>query len=1010
MPSQYVSDINPQSLGVLQPIRPPQVSLSLPNPLGVAPFFQAQQLIQNNRRLDQADLSMALQEKQMDFERSKLLFQQTQEIIDHQNSIFERSYSGQKSASKGNAGMFGDYGIDTNYERGKAFQERLDAKQKQFLDSTTSKFNLAYPQSKRDPNSMNDLLVEMSMGKSRLQQEIMTDPEYRELANQHMKYKTFNDQIADLRTKGFDVNESKRQEIQAAYERLQNNITPYEGRLKDIGILNSAPEMINGVAYKGKDALATLQEAAKTIYAPEDLGVVNDNIPGAEGAVVAQKRRVTRSRDEALPILIGKAKSDPNIIKTFEAVSGSNPNDPDYETKLANWVAGVTDSYGVAKDMENILIDAAARIIQDPTKKQLADLKESSTGTSYGSARVNRFDDKTEEGRRLNDLTSRYSFEGFDLDKVSNDQLRTVDEIRNKFGRNSIVEEVDPKTGQKTIWQVRVDKETGERIPETDPKTGKESPYSKIGDPLMVLPIKVYEKDEKNSPKGSEVYQRGQVFTEKGAKLVPAFESGRLENFRNKVSKLRDLGETNVVVRASESPSSLAEDPDGAIGRYQFQGVHRTGFLNYIGDKTENTKDWTKAYEKLGKDEFARLEDQYYNEKIKNPAVEYLNSKLKENGINIEDSEGLKEFIGSSANQSSEKGWKKFFNKAVDALKQTKETIDSSTVLDVLYQERVKYISEVPEHKRGSYKENWGEIAVNRPFQDYVASQDIIDEEEDRPARQYEIKNDLSYGNQIVSMKENLNGNKGSDVTNIENTDPIKSKLLSGEKLSSDEINNKIKDITGKDIDYTEGSANMVKGNSLIGTLKTKIEVEKSSLDRYKDRYKIENKKREDKGEPLLGRIEDDPEFFKKSQEIQKLEKEIETEKEKNLQKGRSELIKHYFKDEVIQSANKLSEEIIDIILPNSTKSFDLEEISDFEGEIDESAVDPNELIIKRNGKVIERILKKDFPNWIEKNIVNAAINRYDPINFARENMKNKSKNVQPSSATSLEEKINRYK
>ena len=67
MPSQIISDINPNSLGALQPIRGVGVQRSIPTTLNITPYIQGQSVVQNNRRLGLAEEQFSLEKKQFEF-------------------------------------------------------------------------------------------------------------------------------------------------------------------------------------------------------------------------------------------------------------------------------------------------------------------------------------------------------------------------------------------------------------------------------------------------------------------------------------------------------------------------------------------------------------------------------------------------------------------------------------------------------------------------------------------------------------------------------------------------------------------------------------------------------------------------------------------------------------------------------------------------------------------------------------------------------------------------------
>lgn len=473
-----VEPVNNNSLGVLQPIRPPQYQLTNPNPLNPAPFFQALQFNNQQQQMELQRLDQGLRQKELDFRQSALTFQQTKEILDYQNKAFENLYESNKQGTGSVQSPYGSVGVDTRYKLGQAFQAKIDADVAGFLDSTTKSYG-SVAAGTGEPNSkdLNKLLYEMSSGQNKLQQSILQDPMYRELTGQTRQFGEFMKQVAEARKNGLYVDQRKVDEVLSVYERLQNGES--ESRLADIGALNRALPSIQNIVFDADGAVKRLNTAATEIYKPYEIGEDVED-PRAPGTVFTRKREVRRSLDEGTAELINFAKSDPDLIKMFSAATGLyNPEDPKFDEAFGKWVRNATAVKAPLKGYENIITDAGPDVIRDP-----ADFLKGKAGRT-GSVE-SRFGN-TEAGIRAQLKLDDFNREG--LEVISGGDTGVWDYSQMKPG--TTIREVDEETGNINIYKIQVDSDGNPIMKKDLNEKGKAIPGTehvvKVGDPILVL-------------------------------------------------------------------------------------------------------------------------------------------------------------------------------------------------------------------------------------------------------------------------------------------------------------------------------------------------------------------------------------------------------------------------------------------------------------------------------------------------------------------------------------------
>lgn len=792
-----VEPVNNNSLGVLQPIRPPQYQLTNPNPLNPAPFFQALQFNNQQQQMELQRLDQGLRQKDLDFRQSMLTFQQTKEILDYQNKAFENLYESNKQGTGSVQSPYGSTGLDTRFKLGQSLQAKLDAETAQFLDRNTKAYG-AISAGTGEPNSkdLNKLLYEMVSGQSKLKQNMLQDPMYRELTGQTRQFGEFMKQLSKAREEDLYVDQRKVDEVFAAYQRLQNGeYDPTDtktSKYTDIGILNKSIPGIQNIVFDAKSGITRLKTAATELYKPYEIAEQVED-PRAPGVVFEQKRQIRRSLEEGTAELVNFVKSDQDLTKMFSAATGLyDPEDPKYNDALVKWVKDATAPLAPLKGYENVITDAGPETIYDP-----ADYLKGKASAAAGGAGSTDL---------LPGVTSK---EGMAANAIYRGAQERNEEITGPYGTEKAIldiaetppgdleyEIIDEKTGAKNVYRVRRDKDgvaLTKRVT-TDGKT------ESVPDRVLIATIS---KRKAPAAVGGVQYPQGKVDTQLGA-VVPTFQPGQLNTYRTRVAEAYARGEQNPIARLSENASqdSLAVDPQGARGRYQLHGVHQSNFLKSLGETN-----WNKAYEKLGAEEFAKKEDEYFNKNIRDKSLEYTAQAFKKAGFDeswldwsyakTEDGGGVwnsvNDYIASTANQSGD--YQKIIDKAVKTFGDL-GTYLAKDFLKSLYEARVDYITNLPDSIKGPYKDKWHEVAVNRPYQDYVVALDRINQLSGAPAQELEEVENPNQGEQATSEMPTASPQEAGSGLNAvqEAVSEVFSKNLGKEEIA------KIYELTGKPV------------------------------------------------------------------------------------------------------------------------------------------------------------------------------------------------------------------
>lgn len=997
-----IADINPNSLGPLQPIRAPQVPISIPNPLSVAPFFQGQQLMQNERRLDQQDIAMALQEKQFDLAMSDLVFRQTKEILDMGDVSVENAYNEHTSrqSSQGGSGYGSQLGLDMGYKKHVELAEKANARIGDFESKMLS--GLAGTLKGGDPKGMNMLLADLSKGLIENRRALQNDPEYIKYAVQHQKFNRFLKGTAAEIAKGNSVDELQYRRTEQLYKKFADgdHLTLRETQELDELLSNSN---IQAMTFNQEKGLKWLKDTIDAAAAPilEEEGI-DTNDPRLPGYGIVKSKKTWADPADVMHEVVRAAAVNEDLIKMFKAATGLDIRDKKNYGAFANWVAVQAKPY--LHPGGQFTSDVGA-VIVDPTEvlKAKAYAENANGGGSAESGRSGStgvFSDKTEDERAAGGYYQDLRDRGLEVISGGRTGIAAVAKLKLK-NPASVIEEVDPNTGEVKIYQVQTDKETGAPIMEPDyDAKGKAIPGSdhvvKIGGPILTLGKR---STGIQTPPGGIQYQQGTVDTSIG-QAVPTFQPGQLDAYRSRVASAYEKGEQNPIVRASENANqdSLTVDPQGARGRYQFHGAHQIEFLKSLGET-----DWKKAYDKLGAEEFAKKEDEYFNKNIRDKALEYTGQAFKRIYKNEGDPQGYDEwgyynkgdkgeywnavndYIASTANQSGD--YQKIIDKAIqkfveqDNSDPESESDEAKRFLKSLYETRVEYISNLPDSVKGPYKDKWHEVAVNRPYQDYIAALDRINTLTGEAPQQLQ-------GTQSVSaVPASVEAPSASETapTPVAQPDAVQTRLLSGGDFSPEELVTELQAI-GEDIPgdrYVNRFG--IPGPSTfskIGEVNADLQKAQDVVSAFDVEYSVKNKIREEKGEPLLDKTQD-KEYKKAVAELNKLQTYQSKLVREFAPQAKDLLIERKFPEESAESYRLYSEAIVDTLV-TSIDEIDLETISDLKGSMTESRVDGSEVIIKETGKKPLRISKSELPNWVRQHARRSAFASTDPIELRR--------------------------
>lgn len=1007
-----ISDINPNSLGPLQPIRAPQVPVSIPNPLSVAPFFQGQQLQQNERRLDQQDIAMALQEKQFDLAMSELVFRQTKEILDMGDMSVENAYNEHTSrqSSQGGSGYGSQLGLDMGYKKHVELAEKANSRIGDFESKMLS--GLAGTLKGGDPKGMNMLLADLSKGLIENRRALQNDPEYIKYAVQHQKFNRFLKGTAAEIAKGNSVDELQYRRTEQLYKKFADgdHLTLRETQELDELLSNSN---IQAMTFNQEKGLKWLKETIDAAAAPilEEEGI-DTNDPRLPGYGIVKSKKTWADPADVMHEVVRAAAVNEDLIKMFKAATGLDIRDKKNYGAFANWVAVQAKPY--LHPGGQFTTDVGA-VIVDPTEVLKSRAAARGTdSTTTGSPFTGNTESERQADRYYNDLLNK----GLEIPLGELSDVAAIAALKaNNPG--SILEETDPNTGEVKVWRVKVDAQ-GNPITEVKyDADNKEIPNSehivKVGQPLLVLQ-KRKTVSSTTSPNTSTygdyavVVEDGIDGTNKTA--VPAIDNAGLTVQR--VAQLRKQGLKHPVVRLGENrdQSNTATSPAGDKGLFQFNPEsHLPAFLKSI-----NQPDWDTALAKLGDEEFRRLQEEYYDKEIFTPAINKVQSKLNKalpDAVDITKDgywEGVREYIGSTANQSG--GWETIVDNAIKRLftdfDEGEDLENAKSFLKLLQEERTKYIMKqgpTVRTKAGLTKPGqWEEAGINRPFRDYIGSLAIMQEYAPVP----ELDNILRGGTPVVESQaatlpsassipvspQQVEAQVMDDDANLHPAiKRVQGVYLSGQKPSPAKMMEFINEagLITPDREITSPSrlaklaGVTTSGPSEITRANEALQRAENDLQLIENKIKEESKASQRRGEGVIVK-ETDPRYIKAANAV-------------DVALGKREDLAYKFADEAdailkaeafpteAKEAYKLAANYLADAIGFTTK-YDLDGINpELEGTIIEYEDDPGVFSLQEKGKKERDITLKELAEWIEDNAKAFAFKQTDPVELRRAKM-----------------------
>lgn len=1013
MPSQVISDINPNSLGPLQPIRAPQVPVSIPNPLSVAPFFQGQQLMQNERRLDQQDIAMALQEKQFDLAMSDLVFRQTKEILDMGDMSVENAYNEHTSrqSSQGGSGYGSQLGLDMGYKKHVELAEKANARIGDFESKMLS--GLAGTLKGGDPKGMNMLLADLSKGLIENRRALQNDPEYIKYAVQHQKFNRFLKGTAAEIAKGNSVDELQYRRTEQLYKKFADgdHLTLRETQELDELLSNSN---IQAMTFNQEKGLKWLKETIDAAAAPilEEEGI-DTNDPRLPGYGIVKSKKTWADPADVMHEVVRAAAVNEDLIKMFKAATGLDIRDKKNYGAFANWVAVQAKPY--LHPGGQFTTDVGA-VIVDPTEVLKSRAAARGTdSTTTGSPFTGNTESERQADRYYNDLLNK----GLEIPLGELSDVAAIAALKaNNPG--SILEETDPNTGEVKVWRVKVDAQ-GNPITEVKyDADNKEIPNSehivKVGQPLLVLQ-KRKTVSSTTSPNTSTygdyavVVEDGIDGTNKTA--VPAIDNAGLTVQR--VAQLRKQGLKHPVVRLGENrdQSNTATSPAGDKGLFQFNPEsHLPAFLKSI-----NQPDWDTALAKLGDEEFRRLQEEYYDKEIFTPAINKVQSKLNKalpDAVDITKDgywEGVREYIGSTANQSG--GWETIVDNAIKRLftdfDEGEDLENAKSFLKLLQEERTKYIMKqgpTVRTKAGLTKPGqWEEVGINRPFRDYIGSLAIMQEYATVP----ELDNILRGGAPVAVSQSGIlqsqAGTTSTTNTGLAQSDSVTDRIVRGEDVSDEEWMAKAEEL----------GLNPASGIAPAGFRSFKktspgnvpYSVNKAALEEQSDQLEAEYRRKEDRGEDLpdLETFKKQNSTYKKLEGIVKEQEEWRVESLEELKPViRAKEIADKYPEIVEESYYLTAQRAIDL-MSQFVDSVSMSELTnnkiDFPGELTETKIPGEYYYIKDGHK--KRITGgiEGLANWIGINAKEVAFEVHDPYLAIKNTPVIQAATQQPAAPTS---------
>lgn len=470
MPSSVISDINPNSLGALQPIRGVGVQPIIPSPLNIAPYIQGQSVVQNERRLGLAEEQFSLEKKQFEFNQGLIISKQIDDLIGQSNQGINDYINGQKQRK---SDFSESLGLDPNYSKHNEILLRHSSELNSIQDGASKSLNELMKAGNPKMSDINQLKLETGTAMSRFKQKLALDPEYNKYVRAEKSFNEFNNRIQSLQEKGLVVDQAKYNQIAKAYENFANGSDRIEDKIL-LGNLTN-PKFFDNVVFSKANADASVKQALTDIFKPREIEA-SEIIPNTNGIVAPVKRSVVRSEEEALPLVYQSLLSNKDVVQMVEAASGYTIDTEQGKSAFDQFVKAQVSQYSRPKGYESIITDIDANnILKNPDQLALdqrkldlderkIDITEKSVDNKISSD-SNLTQGEREDLQKVNSAKRTLLDEGYDPSRVDNIKLRDLYDINSKNPEELHRESINNSDGSKSleIWVVKVDKE-GNRI------------------------------------------------------------------------------------------------------------------------------------------------------------------------------------------------------------------------------------------------------------------------------------------------------------------------------------------------------------------------------------------------------------------------------------------------------------------------------------------------------------------------------------------------------------------
>jgi len=1040
MPSQAISDINPNSLGPLEPIRPPQVQMSAPNPLNVAPYFQAQQTINQRRQMDQQDAHLAFYEKKLDYERSQFLYEQTQEILNMNDSLFGEIYSQNSTKARnrnapaqgqgGGGGLEGSLGLNLNH----ASHKRVYARHSKVIDDLREQQEKAYAGliGNKSFDVLNSTKHDLKTALSKARQAIISDPEYMKYATHEKAYQDWLERLAVQHGDQKSVDLIKMNAIQDKYFRYVNGEGNASDQIRNEGVIKDFNnlEFFEDMVYDGKqgdaDFKALLAEAYKPIQQSR-----SKLLPGGNGTIVEEKFTTLPTDADVLPGLIQAAGANPNIRKRIENVTQTSYTTKEGQDELVKYVTEYAAFKRPPSALQGNTYVTDMQTLYIPPQEKLKN--SSSTGASAADQSQLLIPNAATEGERaVNSYGLGKMRSGLDQRSVTEDQIRSIIDVRSK-NRDAIQEITNPD-GSVTVNRLKIDKD-GNVVVEIERDEDGEIVLDAEGKPKPLL-----DKDGNSQPIIAEAIATFRVLPERstgsntqgikndagsvrykntqGQDVIstPTMTKGELGAFMKKADQIKDTsgGQASSLVLASEPDKrqSLSQNTDGDTGRYQFDYAHQREFLKSIGKNAPSGSTpyeaWQTAYSSMTPQEFAQKEDQYFKKNIEQPALNYLSTAFKKAGISKDrfDAERFAnnwqytadkssewdhvlEFVASTANQSG--GFRKILDEAASNFAKTSSrglSINPEDFAKELYNSRVAYImTRDGARARSTFRDKWDVVGVNRPFQEYVTVLSRINAARDEDTQVPELtkilngENTRGTGSQPTTQPATGDVGAAPDNVNVPTATSAPVETSADRIISQSKPTDEDFIAEGKRLGIVDVTINLNEKNPLLLPLSTN---EKELKIREEQIYK-KNLKLDAQGKDIIKK-EDDSVYKKISGIVNKQRAERKAKIDVISGDVRTKLIQEKYKDESKQSF-EYTAGILEDTMRSQERPIDLENLSSgkIKGTITESERYPDNYHVVQDGSdVITLEGRAELVKWIEDNLAETAFYYLDPLTLVK--------------------------